>query len=247
VAKESFVLDRILLPVRPRHPFKSILWRVAFAWALLCFIAVVVYVGRDGYVDSAGGDIGAIDALYYASVTVTTTGYGDITAISDGARLATVVLITPARILFLILVVGTTVEVLTDQSRQLILTRRWRQRVNDHFVICGFGSTGRSAAAELVALLGGESGVHGDRDEPAGSGRRKEPQVVGSVRHRDGQPVAGFEPFGSEPCRHPQRLFGDRGHPCLGAVVAADRRIRTGEEIEHRGHRRECRAPRRPA
>ena len=60
-------------------------------------------------------------------------------------------LITPARILFLILVVGTTVEVLTDQSRRLLLTRRWRRRVRDHIIICGYGSTGQSAAEELVS------------------------------------------------------------------------------------------------
>ncbi len=125
--------------------------RVVFAVALVLFVALVVRLGRDGYVDVTGNDISFLDAVYYASVTVTTTGYGDITAISTGARLATILLITPARILFLILVVGTTVEVLTDQSRRLLLTRRWRRRVRDHIIICGYGSTGQSAAEELVS------------------------------------------------------------------------------------------------
>ena len=143
-------IDLVRLPRTQRAPLAAVLRRIAFAGALVVFVAAVVRLGRGGYVDVTGDPIGFLDALYYASVTVTTTGYGDITAVSDGARLATIWLITPARILFLILVVGTTVEVLTDQSRQLILTRRWRQRVNDHFVICGFGSTGRSAAQELL-------------------------------------------------------------------------------------------------
>lgn len=124
--------------------------RVAFALSLVLFVALVVRLGRDGYVDSAGEVIGFLDAVYYASVTVTTTGYGDITAISDGARLATILLITPARILFLILVVGTTVEVLTDQSRQLMLTKRWRKNVRDHYIICGYGSTGQAAVRDLL-------------------------------------------------------------------------------------------------
>ncbi len=127
------------------------LTRVGFALALLVFIAVVVYLGRDGYVDAAGGGLTMIDALYYASVTVTTTGYGDIAAVTPATRLATLILITPARILFLILVVGTTVEVLTEQYRQLLAATRWRQRVQDHYVICGFGSTGHSAATALLA------------------------------------------------------------------------------------------------
>jgi voltage-gated potassium channel len=61
------------------------------------------------------------------------------------------VLITPARILFLVLLVGTTMEVLTDQSRQALATRRWRKRVKNHHIICGYGSTGGSAIRALQA------------------------------------------------------------------------------------------------
>lgn len=123
---------------------------MGFAISLVVFVAIVVRINASGYVDATGKSIGFLDALYYASVTVTTTGYGDISAVTNGARLASIILITPARILFLILVVGTTVEVLTDQSREFLATRRWRNNVRDHVVICGFGSTGRSAAAELI-------------------------------------------------------------------------------------------------
>jgi voltage-gated potassium channel len=139
------------MPGRSRPPLAAVARRIAMAVGLVIFVAIVVRLGGDGYVDVTGDPIGMLDAVYYASVTVTTTGYGDITAVSSGARLATAVLITPARILFLILVVGTTVEVLTEQSRQLLATRRWRRRVNNHYLICGFGATGRSAAADLVS------------------------------------------------------------------------------------------------
>ena len=121
------------------------------AVGLIFFVAGVVRLTRDGYVDAAGGEIGFLDALYYASVTVTTTGYGDITAIGERARLATLLFITPARILFLILVVSTTVEVLTEQSRQRLAARRWRNRVNDHYLILGFGSTGQAALRDLLS------------------------------------------------------------------------------------------------
>ena len=143
-------MDDVVLPERARAPLAAVARRIGFAVALVVFVALVVRLGRGGYEDVTGDPIGILDSLYYASVTVTTTGYGDITAVSDGARLATIMLITPARIVFLILVVGTTVEVLTDQSRRLLRTRRWRSRVNDHVIICGFGSTGKSAANELL-------------------------------------------------------------------------------------------------
>ena len=132
-------------------PLRAILRRLLFAVGLVLFVAVVVRLGRSGYVDVTGEPIDFLDAMYYASVTVTTTGYGDITAVTSGTRLATLLLITPARIVFLILVVGTTVEVLTDQTRHVWRTNRWRRRVEQHVVICGFGATGQSAAADLIA------------------------------------------------------------------------------------------------
>lgn len=137
------------VPYGHRTPLNAILRRLLFAIGLIVFIAVVVRLGRDGYTDVTGDPISFLDALYYASVTVTTTGYGDITAVTSGTRLATLLLITPARVVFLILVVGTTVEVLTDQTRQIWRTNRWRKRVDHHIVICGFGATGQSAAADL--------------------------------------------------------------------------------------------------
>ncbi len=143
--------DLVRLPLQARPPLVAVLRRIALALSLVIFVALVVRLGNDGYVDATGDAIGFVDALYYASVTVTTTGYGDITAVSTGARLATILLITPARIVFLILVVGTTVEVLTEQSRQLLATRRWSRQVNNHYVLCGFGETGRSAGSDLVS------------------------------------------------------------------------------------------------
>ena len=144
-------MDLVGLPSRARAPLAAIGRRIGFAIGLLLFIAVVVIIGRYGYNDSTDGSISIIDALYYASVTVTTTGYGDITAVTTSTRLAALFLITPARILFLILVVGTTVEVLTERSRTLWLTQHWRRTVNDHYLICGYGSTGQAATRALVA------------------------------------------------------------------------------------------------
>ena len=144
------VTDQISLPRRERAPLTSIIQRIVAAGMLVVFVALVVRIGRGSYIDVTGDAIGLLDALYYASVTVTTTGYGDITPISQSGRLATILLITPARILFLILVISTTVEVLTEQSRDLIAERKWRKQVKDHTVICGFGATGSAAATDLI-------------------------------------------------------------------------------------------------
>jgi len=56
--------------------------------------------------------VSLLDASYQATVTAT-TGYGDIAPISPAARAWTALAVTPRRILFLIVLVGTTLEVLT--------------------------------------------------------------------------------------------------------------------------------------
>lgn len=132
-----------------RGPLLQLAGRTGLAAALLLVVATTVWLGRDGYVDEAGGGVSFLDALYYASVSVTTTGYGDITPVTDGARLATIVIITPARILFLLLLVGTTIELLTERWRDEYRRRRWRDDVDDHYVICGYGVKGRAAARAL--------------------------------------------------------------------------------------------------
>jgi len=125
--------------------------RLLGAIALILFVAVVAWLGRDGYVDQTADDgVSFLDALYYATVSTTTTGYGDIVPVSDGTRLATTVLVTPARILFLILLVGTTVELLAERSRQAIRERFWRRRLNNHVIVCGFGTKGHTAVEVLL-------------------------------------------------------------------------------------------------
>ncbi|MFN8169277.1 MAG: NAD-binding protein [Candidatus Nanopelagicales bacterium] len=138
------------LPARTRGPLGSIAFRVGIAVACLLATTLLVYVERDGYKDGSGTPITLLDALYYATVTLSTTGYGDIVPVTESARLANVLIITPLRFVFLITLVGTTVEVLTQRSRAEFRANRWRQKVRDHTVIVGFGVKGRSAAQALL-------------------------------------------------------------------------------------------------
>ncbi|MGG8409886.1 ion channel, partial [Streptomyces sp. 12297] len=82
---------------------------------------------------------------------LSTTGYGDIVPYSDSARLMNILLITPLRVLFLIILVGTTLEVLTERTREEWRLNRWRKQLRDHTVVVGFGTKGRSALQTLLA------------------------------------------------------------------------------------------------
>ena len=81
-------------------------------------IALLAWIGRDGYSDADGSPLSLLDAIYYSTVTVTTTGYGDIAPISPGARAVTAFVVTPLRVVFLVVLVGTTLELLTERFRR---------------------------------------------------------------------------------------------------------------------------------
>lgn len=147
----SFAVPVDLPSAREHHALHRIAWRIAVALGCVAFVAVVTYLGRDGYADAAGGEISLGDAFYYATVSVTTTGYGDIRPESETARLLTTLLVTPARVLFLIVLVGTTLELLAERTRAAYRLTRWRKTLRDHTIVCGYGTKGQTAVHELRA------------------------------------------------------------------------------------------------
>jgi voltage-gated potassium channel len=141
----------VSLPASVASPWRRLQARLLAATGLLVFVTLVAYLGRDGYRDLNNTPVGFLDALYYSTVSITTTGYGDITPVTDEARLVTTVLITPARILFLIILVGTTIEVLAERTRTAVRERIWRNGLKDHTIVIGFGTKGRAAVETLLA------------------------------------------------------------------------------------------------
>ena len=118
---------------------------------LALFAAVfIVYLDRDGYRDVQENPMSFLDCLYYATVSLSTTGYGDITPFTPSARLINVLVITPLRVAFLIVLIGTTVETLTAASRQALKIQRWRNSVRNHTVVIGYGTKGKTAVAAMV-------------------------------------------------------------------------------------------------
>jgi voltage-gated potassium channel len=178
---------RVIFPKRRLSARESLAVRILIALACVVITTVLVYVERDGYRDSGQEDeISWLDALYYATVSLSTTGYGDITPVSPLARLTNILLITPLRFLFLIVLVGTTIEVLTQAARQRSRVKRWRKHMKDHTVVVGFGVKGQAAMRSLLS--------HGvdprslvviadDRYEVAEATRRGVTGVVGDARN----------------------------------------------------------------
>ncbi|MGV0993746.1 MAG: potassium channel family protein [Mycobacterium sp.] len=147
---DSALVEYLRIPEKFVPPVRRIARRLVYALAALFAAVLIVYLDRDGYKDVRGLPMTFLDCLYYATVSLSTTGYGDITPFTEQARLVNVLVITPLRVAFLIVLVGTTVETLTEASRQSLKIQRWRKRVRNHTVVVGYGTKGRTAVSAMI-------------------------------------------------------------------------------------------------
>ena len=139
------------IPEERGSPGRVITRRLAIAVVVLFGATLVVYLDRSGYRDVRGDQLTFLDCLYFAAVSLSTTGYGDITPYTEAARLTNTVVFTPLRIAFLVVLVGTTLEVLSERSRQGWKIQRWRNKVRNHTVVIGYGTKGKRAVAARLS------------------------------------------------------------------------------------------------
>jgi voltage-gated potassium channel len=145
------VTATIRLPRTPVSPIVAFLRRIGYAVAVLLLMFAIVLFDRSGYTDNADGEVSVLDAFYYTTVSISTTGYGDIAPVSDTARFITAIVITPLRVLFLGILVSTAFEVLTERTRDEIRVHRWEAKTRMHTVVIGYGTKGRNAIKTLRA------------------------------------------------------------------------------------------------
>jgi voltage-gated potassium channel len=147
---DAALVDVLRIPEKFISPGQRIFRRIVYATLVLFAAVLTVYLDRDGYRDAQNDRLSFLDCLYYATVSLSTTGYGDITPITASARLTNVLVITPLRVAFLIVLIGTTVETLTTHSRQAWNIQRWRNRVRNHTIVIGYGTKGRTAVDAMI-------------------------------------------------------------------------------------------------
>jgi voltage-gated potassium channel len=147
------IVGKLSLPDRQRSPWWELTRRLLLAIAILLGTVLLVYFDRSAYRDGndpPGYGVSLVDSIYYTTVTLSTTGYGDIAPVEPHARLINAFVVTPLRIAFLVLLIGTTLEVLASQGREMFRIARWRKRMGAHVVVVGYGTKGRAAVDTLV-------------------------------------------------------------------------------------------------
>jgi voltage-gated potassium channel len=119
---------------------------------LIAFISVVILVlgGTVGYTLIEGWPLG--DSLYMTFITLTTVGFSEVRPLSDAGRHFTIVFL-----ILSIATVGYSFTILITYIFEGIFLQSMRERrmkknvkkIKDHYIICGFGGTGREVALEF--------------------------------------------------------------------------------------------------
>lgn len=125
--------------------------RLALLLALFSFIVFVHWIDRHNLKDSYDGAVSFTDVLYFTMISATTTGYGDIVPVSDRARMFDAFVVTPVRIIFLLVLAGTAYTFAIKQTWNRWLMKVIQKNLRDHIILAGYGVSNSKALHELIA------------------------------------------------------------------------------------------------
>ena len=84
-------------------------------------------------------------------ISITTTGYGDIVPVANHTRLFDALVVTPIRIFFVLIFIGTAYTFVFRRTWDKWRMERLQRTLCDHVVVAGFGTSGSEAVDELIA------------------------------------------------------------------------------------------------
>ncbi|HYG89747.1 MAG TPA: NAD-binding protein [Azospirillum sp.] len=132
-------------------PERTLAVRAGIVVLLLVTVIAVFWFDRDGLKDQIDGHISFADIFYFAMITVTTVGYGDIVPVSHTARLIDAFAVTPIRIFIWFIFLGTAYEFVVQRIVEDFRMNRLQKNLVGHLVLCGYGDSGAIAAQETIA------------------------------------------------------------------------------------------------
>src|SRR5829696_6178199 len=145
--------DLLVLRRKPRITgWLSLGWRFTAMAALLGILILIHWLERNGLKDTHDGSVSFLDLIYFTMISATTTGYGDIVPVTDRTRLFDAIVVTPIRILFLLILAGSAYTFVAQRSWERFIMKRIQRTLKNHIVVAGYGTKNRRAVEELVDL-----------------------------------------------------------------------------------------------
>lgn len=127
-------------------------WRLAAAVCLIGILILFHWLEREGLKDTHDGHVSLVDVIYFTMISATTTGYGDIVPVTNNTRLFDALIVTPIRILFLLVFIGTAYLFVARRTWENFIMRRIQRSLRDHIVVVGYGTKNSRAVQELIDL-----------------------------------------------------------------------------------------------
>lgn len=137
---------------------------------ILIIIAVVcvIMAGSLGYYIIYQGSSSFMDCLFMTVISLTTVGYGEVTAVTGNvaAEIFTMILITFGMGIILYGISTLTAIIIEGELSGMLRKKKMEKEISklsNHYIVCGGGETGRPVLAELVK--NGEPVVLIEKDE----------------------------------------------------------------------------------
>ena len=145
--------ELLTLKRRPRITgWGQVGWRVGAVVFLIGILLLFHWLERHGLRDMHDGHVSFLDVIYFTMISATTTGYGDIVPVTENTRLFDALVVTPIRIVFLLVFVGSAYLFVARRSWERFIMKRIQRTLRDHIVIVGYGTKNTRAVQELIDL-----------------------------------------------------------------------------------------------
>ena len=145
--------ELLVLRRKPRiRGWYSLAWRLTALALLLGLLVFIHWIERHGLKDTHDGSVSFLDVIYFTMISATTTGYGDIVPVTDRTRLFDALVVTPIRILFLLILAGSAYLFVARRSWERFIMKRIQRGLSDHIVVVGYGTKNSRAVQELIDL-----------------------------------------------------------------------------------------------
>ena len=119
-------------------------------WIIIYFIALIV-IGSIGYYAIGGNKWTLLDSIYMTIITLASVGYGEVHALDDYGKIWSILLI-----IFGVTGVGALFRTINEEfiQSQLFWKNKMKKTISkleNHYIICGYGRMGAVIAKELKA------------------------------------------------------------------------------------------------
>lgn len=107
-------------------------------------------IGIIGYMSLEGWSF--MEALYMTVITLTTTGYREVSPLSWNGRLFTIVFLITGFSFFAFLISTIIKEIISFEFNQFLRRNRMKKKISqfsEHTILCGFGRMGQAIAEQL--------------------------------------------------------------------------------------------------